>query len=149
MKIRQGFVSNSSSSSFIISSEYDKDTVLQYAKEQARYAAIERFIADAKYILKDKDNHYGTWEERQLYVLKKLVYLGDRYDDPRLCSIDITTVGELKNKECPPFCIDEWYSNLKDTDLVLFDYSDNFIPEEACEKIIKKFKCENYNTHMG
>lgn len=157
MKIRNGFVSNSSSSSFIIDGKYNSNKVLEYAKEQTRIAAIDRFLDDAEYTLKDeghtKYKYESTpWTERQLSVIKDVLSLDYRYSD-RLLNDDIRikTVGELRRLDEPDINIDEWYEgyDIPDDALVLYDIYDNFIPEEACEKIIKKFKCEIYNTHMG
>lgn len=155
MKIRKGFVSNSSSSSFIIDSKYSKDEILSFAKQITRETAIDKTLQDVDYILKDNATKYNyasePWAERQVRAIRDIISLGSKYDDRYLNSnIRISTVDKLKTEEHPDINLDEWYNtDLNAEDYVLYDTYDNFIPDGACEKIINKFKCTVYNTHMG
>lgn len=114
MKVRNGFVSNSSSSSFIISKDYDMSKVLEYAKSM---------------VYKEKP-------------------INDEY-------IKVATVEDLKRSkhECTDIDIEDWYEyvidKFSDCDIVLYDTIDNYISESAAKKIIKKFRVDNYNLHMG
>ena len=61
MKIRNGFVSNSSSSSFIISNKYDKEEVIKFVKKvliRTTEKKIEEVNKDAKICPKCGKNLY-------------------------------------------------------------------------------------------
>ena len=157
MKIRNGFVSNSSSSSFIISGEYDAEKILKFAKEQSYKSEIKSVV---DYTLFDGYSKYNKKSrpivERIEHAKKSLDRIACEYNEKELDeNIKITTVGEMKrsNNSNSDFDIEDWYgntiSNFADTDLVLYDSYDNYIPYDAGEKIIKKFNPIDYNTHMG
>ena len=157
MKIRNGFISNSSSSSFIISGKYDAEKILKFAKEQSYKSEIKSVV---DYTLFDRYSKYNKKsrpiEERIKHAKESLDRIACEYNEKELDeNIKITTVGEMKrsNNSNSDFDIEDWYentiSNFADTDLVLYDLYDNYIPYDAGEKIIKKFNPIDYNTHMG
>lgn len=157
MKVRKGFVSNSSSSSFIISGEYDAEKVLKFAKEQTYKAEIKAMVDYALF------DNYSRYSKKSRPIVKRIEHAKEsldriacEYNEKELDeNIKITTVGEIKrsNNQNSDFDIEDWYentiSNFADTDLVLYDSYDNYIPYDAGEKIIKKFNPIDYNTHMG
>lgn len=157
MKIRSGFVSNSSSSSFIISHTYKKEDILKYVKEQTLVGAVKSLLNDIEYELTGDCKKYGyepgTIKERVEDCKKKLDRFLEYYKEEEYEQIRISTVKEMirDNNEDSDFDIAEWYPDLSadDDDWVVYDMDDNFIPENACNKIIKRFKCIDYNTHMG
>ena len=157
MKIRNGFISNSSSSSFIISGKYDAEKILKFAKEQSYKSEIKSVV---DYTLFDVYSKYNKKSrpiaERIKHAKESLDRIACEYNEKELDeNIKITTVGEMKrsNNSNSDFDIEDWYentiSNFADTDLVLYDLYDNYIPYDAGEKIIKKFNPIDYNTHMG
>ena len=157
MKIRNGFISNSSSSSFIISGKYDAEKILKFAKEQSYKSEIKSVV---DYTLFDRYSKYNKKsrpiEERIKHAKESLDRIACEYNEKELDeNIKITTVGEMKrsNNSNSDLDIEDWYgntiSNFADTDLVLYDLYDNYIPYDAGEKIIKKFNPIDYNTHMG
>lgn len=152
MKIRNGYVSNSSSSSFIISGENNPKSVLEYARRQTYKAEVNAVVDWTLF------NDYSSRpiKDRVKHAHESLNAIARDYNEKELGkNIKITTVGEMKrsNNQKSDFDIEEWYEGtidkFADTDLVLYDTYDNYIPERACNKIIKKYKPIDYNTHMG
>ena len=157
MKIRNGFISNSSSSSFIISGENNPALILEYAKKQTYKAEVNAIV---DWTLFDDYSRYSDKsrpiKDRIKHAHESLNAIARDYNEKELeKNIKITTVGEMKrsNNQKSDFDIEEWYKGtidkFADTDLVLYDIYDNYIPEGACNKIIKKYKPIDYNTHMG
>lgn len=162
MKVRNGFVSNSSSSSFIISGSKKPRDVFEYAKKQTLQAIIEHTLNDVEFVLKGGCEKYGkkpeSIEERVAEVdlmLNRLIKDYNYYLKTVNKDIKISTVREMKRSvnNNSDFNIEEWYEGsmdkFADNDIVLYDTYDNFIPYRACDKIIKKYKPIDYNTHMG
>lgn len=153
MKIRNGFISNSSSSSFIISKEYNKEDIMKYVKEQTLKGAVQYLLNDIKYTLTSKDYTSYTMEERVESCKRDLDRFLRNYSEKEFNQIKISKVKEMfrSNNEDADFDISEWYENLKadNDDWIVYDEYDNFIPDNAGKKIIEKFKCIDYNLHMG
>ena len=74
MKVRKGFVSNSSSSSFIISGEYDAEKVLKFAKEQTYKAEIKAMV---DYALFDS---YSKYSKKSRPIVKRIEHAKESLD---------------------------------------------------------------------
>lgn len=123
MKIRHGYVSNSSSSSFIISYEEKEELLNNVKKMMKRYKTKGMDKIEKEEYL----NCYNSQLDKWLHV---------------------DTVGDIKDKLNLPY----WHRGCDiayNDDLVIYDDVDNFIPEEVAKKIIKKYHCKSYNLHMG
>lgn len=162
MKVRQGFVSNSSSSSFIIdktwithvrSGRYEDITIESVKKyvykimRQWRNKGIrnaEKYITSRPYYkgLTNKKLHDKIEHEKSYYE-----YRNDKTLDKE---ISIKPFKKAKKD------LDGWYDSrvLNDMSMeaiVIQDHSDNFIPETVAKKIIKHYDIseDEYNLHMG
>lgn len=146
MKIRNGFVSNSSSSSFLIS-HYSDLTADDFKKEVVKMVKRWRNKEFKKKCDYMTEENIKTWHNRVqdwwsdeniedcIYVEQKEPYLEEKFSE-----------------EAQDF-IKYWYSprSIQKSSIVIYDDCDNFIPEEVCKKIVKKYKEEivDYCTHMG
>ena len=137
MKIRTGFVSNSSSSSFIINwtNLYGMSKFMsgdKIDKQKLKKWVINLILKYAKKNPPDKNSGWDKiWTEKGL----------EKY-------IKVDTVFSL-HKE-----LEYWYAPcfLNDTDIVIYGTIDNVIPYEVCKKIMKKFYLEEFascNLHQG
>ena len=136
MKIRQGFVSNSSSSSFIIrwtnmyeftddNGKIDKGAIKQWV--------IDRILTSAKNNPPAKDSGWEKiWTQEEL---EKYIVVG--------------TVADLYKE------LEYWYAPCfldSKSDIVIYGKIDNVIPYEVCQKIMKKFFLVEFatcNLHQG
>lgn len=140
MKLRKGFVSNSSSSSFILSSVYDKQEIHDFVKKafiqetEKRIAKMQQDVADGNPII-------ANWES---YINRLKEDMSDKNLEP---NINITTVQEYLDNE---WDLAEWYemSNIDKNDLILYDVDDNFL-NWIDEQIITRFNVKDYCLHMG
>lgn len=151
MKIRNGFVSNSSSSSFIIPKGNDTGNILEYAKKESEKVFLKRASDDVRYYLTKEHHNFGY--NRRIEDAKRTLNFNEHRIDSLDADIRITTVAKLMDEDFEEgFYIPDWYDNYEKfdkDDIVLYDIYDNVIPEEAGQKIVKKFKTKDYNLHMG
>lgn len=132
MKIRNGFVSNSSSSSFIISNKYDKEEVIKFVKK-VLIRTTEKKIEEV-----NKERIFSNWEE-YIENLRQ-----DITDEILNQEINVDFVKDID------WDLSEWHdmSEINENDLVLYDNSDNYI-NWITEEILDKFDVKSYCTHMG
>lgn len=157
MKIRSGFVSNSSSSSFIISDN------LVYDKESKTYCECnaEDILEMVKYEIRKYRDNKIKYAKRYLKHFKDEPTAGDisNYRQGVLATYSDEEIDEeiqvLPLNEAQKVIGDlgYWYSGyvLQHGKYIVFDKSDNFIPEKIARKIVKCFDIpyDEYQTHMG
>ena len=162
MKVRNGFVSNSSSSSFIIDNMLEDENgayrdLYKEDKKEGGYYADRWTVDDIKawvklQIKKDLEKEYSR--------AKNGLDSGDysEYDCNRI-KADLEYFDEHADEEiymeptehCTSTDFNYWYPGyLKASwNYILGCKSDNFIPDRVCKKIIKKFDVYHYDLHMG
>lgn len=138
-KIRCGFVSNSSSSSFIIRDSDNevnldelKDKIAQYIYEDYQNNIVNNdwyikyFKNNPEWEQHYKDNYGNIENIKQMFEVKK-----------------------YKDCECKFFLQDHMDVNLKDTDVVISDNDDNYFSENVKEFIEDNFDVCDSCWHMG
>ena len=123
MKIRNGFVSNSSSSCFICDSHYGK----KYTPEQAKEILIE--MTDA----------YNTIFSLYNNEFEKVRY-DEVFEDPRYVNQSDIDMLRQFHRDVKEDSIDK--------DLVIYSVSDNTIPRALFDMIEEKFHCWD-RIHLG
>lgn len=167
MKIRNGFVSNSSSSSFIIDSKHP--VYSSELKDWIWFDDVEEFksfIYDfvTKKLLKwhknklknlkreaNRQSWIKTEEQRQKYIEDMKQYYKDRAFTPKRINkwLKVALVKDVMEE----LDLSYWYAGyvLDKDNIVLYDECDNFIPEEVKRQIIREFRLSpsRYDLHMG
>ena len=160
MKIRNGFVSNSSSSSFIVE-QYDKYNRKTGEWETPTAKDIKKDIVDMltrwrnnniKNSRKYYKKHYPEISEKELLQMieEHKTRISNIYTDTAIKKcIKVTDRGKLSPEEYDTMTY--WYprSVIDTADYIVEDTKDNFIPETLAKKIIKKYKVNDYLLHMG
>lgn len=136
MKLRMGFVSNSSSSSFIIKN-VNNDEVAIYNKRTKEWECwtAHNILEWVKSMIKREQKRNG--EE-----------ITERFLNSLENELHIDTIENVKDKLNLPY----WYAGYQisyPSNWVLYDTTDNFISYEMADKIVKKFGIKTYETHMG
>lgn len=156
MKIRIGFVSNSSSSSFIITNDH----VYNEKSKDWKVFRMQDFLDDVK-------NECRKYKENQVKYAKRAVqrwnknpskeqvqqhrdYMLDKFSEENLDKfIKIFPMHMAKDY----LDMDYWYSgSAQNCGLyVVCDTTDNYIPEKVLYKLFKKYNIPEYRycTHMG
>lgn len=162
MKVRQGFVSNSSSSSFIIEGTWirhprsgrDENITIESVKKYV-YQAIRQWrnkgIRKAEKYITSKPYYKGlTKKELHDKIENEKRYYEYRNDKALEKEISIRSFKKVKKD------LEGWYdsrvlNNMLMEAIVIQDHSDNFIPETVAKKIIKHYDIseDEYNLHMG
>lgn len=137
MKKRMGFVSNSSSSSFIISKEYNPEEIKAFVRKNL-IAKTEKKIKEVE--AKGDDNIFCNWKE---YIERLKEDISDENLD---YNINVCTVKEFSDE----WDLTEWYDldGIPEDDLVLYDNDDNVI-NWISDEIIEKYNVKEYCLHMG
>lgn len=137
MKKRMGFVSNSSSSSFIISKEYKPEEIKAFVRKNL-IAKTEKKIKEVE--AKGDDNIFCNWKE---YIERLKEDISDENLD---YNINVCTVKEFSDE----WDLTEWYDldGIPEDDLVLYDNDDNVI-NWISDEIIEKYNVKEYCLHMG
>lgn len=156
MKIRNGFVSNSSSSSFIITNDH----VYNEKSKEWKVFRMQDFLDDVK-------NECRKYKENQVKYAKRAVqmwnknpskeqvqqhrdYMLDKFSEENLDKfIKIFPMHMAKDY----LDMDYWYSGSAQSCglYVVCDTTDNYIPEKVLYKLFKKYNIPEYRycTHMG
>lgn len=140
MKYRKGWVSNSSTSSFIIPSTYDKDEILTFVKAtlvNETIKKIERIEADIK-------SGKPTWSNAKEYIERLRYEMTPAFLDQH---IKVATVKAYNDEWADLY---EWieHGGFSEDDWVLYDTDDNVI-NWIEEEIVARYKVIDYCTHMG
>lgn len=157
MKIRNGFVSNSSSSSFIISDnlvynnvynaydELDAEDILEAVKTEIRKYRDNKIKYAKRYLKHYKDE--PTAGDISDYRKNVMTKYSDENIDEEIQVLPLDKAQDVIRD------LDYWYSKrvLRYGKYIIFDKSDNFIPDKIAQKIIKCFDIpyDEYQTHMG
>lgn len=157
MKFRQSFVSNSSSSSFIISDnlvynnvyntydELDAEDILNAVKYEIRKYRDNKIKYAKRYLKHYKDE--PTAGDISDYRKGIMARYSDKNIDEEIQVLPLDKAQDVIHN------LDYWYSKrvLQYGQYIIFDKSDNFIPEKIAQKIIKTFDIpyDEYQTHMG
>lgn len=157
MKIRSSFVSNSSSSSFIVSNnvvydnvdktyyEYDAEDILETVKDEVRKYRDNQIKYAKRYLKHYKDE--PTAGEISDYRKGVQAQYSDENIDEEIHVLPPDKAQDIIGD------LDYWYSKrvLRHGRYIIFDKSDNFIPEKVARKIVKIFGIpyDEYQTHMG
>ena len=131
MKIRNGFISNSSSSSFVLPNDVDKDEVLNFCKEKVT-EVFEEHIEEIKRL---KSKYCSNWKQLITLYKKDIKNLNKNIDILPYKSID--------------WDLSEYFDTTKlnpDT-LILFDNDDNVL-NTIKDDIIEKYKVKNWVCHI-
>jgi len=136
MKLRMGFVSNSSSSSFIIKNVNNDEVAIynKHTKEWECWTAHDILEWVKSMIKREQKRNGEEITERFLNSLEN--------------ELHIDTIENAKDKLNLPY----WYAGYQisyPSNWVLYDTTDNFISYEMADKIVKKFGIKTYETHMG
>ena len=147
MKIRNGFVSNSSTSSFIISYERSKEDIMKKVNEFLDNVIIKEEKEITEYYTKNRKKYnLDTEEKLQEFIKKQVDYYKDKYNkENREKYISLCKVSELTDFDIRDYFNPKYYC---DVDWVLYDHDDNYI-NWIEEEINEEFNCQAYNTHMG
>lgn len=166
MKVRYGFVSNSSSSSFIIDSAWIRharsgryESITTESVKKYVYKIIRQWrnkgIKDAERYILSRPYHQGlTKKELHDKIEYEKRYYEYRNDKALKKNISIKPFKKAKKD------LEGWYDSrilskidtVRGTEaIVIQDHSDNFIPETVAKKIIKYYDIseDEYNLHMG
>ena len=133
MKIRNGFISNSSSSSFVLPDDVDidKDEVLNFCKEKLTKVFEER-IEEVKRL---KSKYCSNWKQVITFYEEDIKNLDD--------TIKISTVKDfewdLDDFVNPDQCTSET--------LILYDEQDNLL-NLIDEELVKRYNIKHYATHI-
>lgn len=130
MKIRKGFISNSSSSSFILPKGIDINEVKEFCKNT--------LIKETEKVIKkvEKTHLPSNWEEYSARLRE------DIRPENLERNINIKKVKDID------WDLSEWYRELNPEDYVLFDEDDNYL-NWINEQLIRKYHIERYVLHMG
>ena len=136
MKIRNGFVSNSSSSSFIIDQYHFFNTKFENKDRTINLQRIKKYVIDK--IMEHNKNRFSDKKQSSKYrdYLKKY--------------IDVCFVKETEEN------LKDWYSPVRlsnsKNDVCIYGADDNIIPYEIIEEIAEEFdlaEYRDYYIHMG
>ena len=130
MKIRKGFISNSSSSSFILPKDIDINEVKEFCKNT--------LIKETEKVIKkvEKTHLPSNWEEYSARLRE------DIKPENLERNINIKKVKDIE------WDLSEWYRELNPEDYVLFDEDDNYL-NWIDSQLIRKYHIERYVLHMG
>ena len=131
MKIRKSFVSNSSSSSFILPEGVDTEEVLSYCKKEIAECFSQR-IDEIKML---KDKYCSNWEDVIGYYQEDIKNLSDtiKICQVKDCWLDISEdIGDGKYTQ---------------DSLILYDTEDNIL-NCIYEKIVEKYGVKYYACHI-
>lgn len=130
MKIRKGFISNSSSSSFILPRDIDINEVKEFCKNT--------LIKETEKVIKkvEKTHLPSNWEEYNARLKE------DIKPENLERNINIKKVKDID------WDLSEWFSNLDPEDYVLYDEDDNYL-NWIDSQLIRKYHIERYVLHMG
>lgn len=147
MKIRQGFVSNSSSSSFIIDKKYSKEEILNFVKGIMIGLFTERINALSNKFVSVGINLSGKeYDEFAERMNKEIDYFKRNYSEENLDKI--ITVKKLSDWTEDDFDITDYFKKEDIGDnWILFDEDSNYL-NWGLEPIIEHFKCDLYYEHM-
>lgn len=130
MKIRKGFISNSSSSSFILPKDIDISEVKEFCKNT--------LIKETEKVIKkvEKTHLPSNWEEYNARLKE------DIKPENLERNINIKKVKDID------WDLSEWYKELDPEDYVLYDEDDNYL-NWIDSQLIRKYHIERYVLHMG
>ena len=147
MKIRKGFVSNSSSSSFIIDEKYSRAEILNFVTGLMLGLFTERlnslYSKRATLSLTFSGKEFKEMDER---LEKEIAYFKSNYSEEVLDKV--LTVKKLSEWTEDDFDITDYF---KKSDIgnnwILFDEESNYL-NWGLDVIIDHFGCKNFYEHM-